>query len=245
MPWYNDDDFWELLYPYMFPPQRFDAALDDILLLQALTGVTSGTVLDLGCGPGRFVVPLAKQGYTVTGVDRTAYLLDKARAYAAQECVEVELLQEDMRRFVRTGAFGLILNLFTTFGYFADSSDNQLVLDNVYTSLTDGGAFVVDVHGKETLAGIYRNADVESLDDGSMLVQQRRPVNDWCEMQSEWSLIRDGRARTFHVRHWIYSGWELKQMLLTAGFADVTLSGDLEGSPYGADAKRLVAVARK
>ncbi len=244
-PWYDNDDFWELLYPFLFPPARFEAAVDDAPRLQTLSGVPNGALLDLGCGPGRFVAPFAQCGYTVTGVDRTAYLLDKARAYAAQEGVDVELVQEDMRRFVRPSAFDLVVNLFTTFGYFADPADNQLVLENVHASLKPGGVFVIDVRGKEVIARGYRESDVETLDVGTMLAERRQVINDWSEMDVHWTLIQDDRARTFHFRHWIYSGWEMKQMLLAAGFAQVTLHGDFEGSPYGPGAGRLVAVALK
>jgi SAM-dependent methyltransferase len=143
------------------------------------------------------------------------------------------------------GAFDLVVNLFTSFGYFADPADNQVVLENVHASLANGGAFVVDIMGKETVARIYRDADVAPLDDGSFVVQQRDAVNDWCEMDNYWTMVKAGQARTFHIRHWIYSGWELKQMLLAAGFAEVALYGNLSGAPYGPDARRLIAVARK
>jgi hypothetical protein len=167
------------------------------------------------------------------------------RAYAAQEQVDVEFVQEDMRRFVRPAAFDLAINLYTTFGYFAGPADNQLVLENVYASLVDGGAFVVDVMGTEVLARIYRDTSSQELENGDVLVQRRHAVNDWREMDNRWTLIQGERARTFHFRHWLYSGWELKQMLLAAGFAEVTLYGGLDGAEYGPEARRLIAVARK
>ena len=243
--WYDDDAFWELLFPFMFPPEQFEAAVEHASLLEELTGRSGGALLDLGCGPGRYVVPFAQRGYAVTGVDRTSFLLQKARAYAAQEQVEIEFVQEDMRRFVRPAVFDMAINLSTSFGYFADPADNQRVLENVHASLVDGGVFVLDVMGTEVLARIYKDADARALDDGAVLVQRRRAVNDWREMDNYWTLIQGERARTFHLRHWLYSGWELKQMLLAAGFASVTLYGDFDGAEYGPEARRLIAVARK
>ena len=99
--------------------------------------------------------------------------------------------------------------------------------------------------GKEVLARIYRDSDVEALEDGTVVAQRREAVNDWCEMDNYWTIVQNDRARTFHIRHWIYSGLELKQMLLAAGFAKVTLYGNFEGEAYGPDARRLVAVARR
>ena len=62
-----------------------------------LTGVGGGKVLDLCCGPGRHAVALAKRGFAVTAVDRTRFLLDHARARAAQAGLSVEFVLEDMR----------------------------------------------------------------------------------------------------------------------------------------------------
>ena len=243
--WYDDDAFWEQLFPFMFPPAHFETAAEHVPLLEDLTGVTGGALLDLGCGPGRYAVPFAQRGFTVTGVDRTPFLLNKARDYAAQEQVDVEFVQEDMRRFVRPGAFDMAVNLYTTFGYFADPADNQRVLENVYAGLVDGGVFVIDVMGTEVLARIYKDADAQVLDNSMVLVQRRRAINDWREMDNYWTLIQGENARTFYIRHWIYTGFELKQMLLAAGFTSVTLYGDFDGSEYGPEARRLIAVARK
>jgi len=81
--------------------------------------------------------------------------------------------------------------------------------------------------------------------DGALLIQRPKVVNDWCRIQNEWIVLREGHAHTFRFEHAVYSGRELKDRLLASGFSDVQLFGDLQGSPYGRDALRLVAVARK
>jgi 2-polyprenyl-3-methyl-5-hydroxy-6-metoxy-1,4-benzoquinol methylase len=83
-PWFEDDDYWTASYPFMFPEPSFAAAASDIPKL-ALSGCNEGAVLDLCCGPGRYAIPLAKYGFNVTGVDRTSFLLNKAKAYAEQQ----------------------------------------------------------------------------------------------------------------------------------------------------------------
>ncbi len=60
-----------------------------------------------------------------------------------------------------------------------------------------------------------------------------------------WSDPVLGTARTYHFQTNIYSGQELKELLLRAGFGEVKLYGSLEGEEYGSGAKRLVAVANK
>jgi SAM-dependent methyltransferase len=243
--WFSDEAFWAESYPFLFPEGRFAAGVAEVERVLALTGREQGRVLDLACGPGRHSVPLAKRGFAVTGVDHTPLYLEKARAFAEAEEVELELVHSDMRDFVRPDKYDLALSLFTSFGYFEAPEDNQRVLENVFAGLRPGGEFIVDVHGKETLARVFEPTGSDELPEAGLLVQRRRIVEDWGRVECEWILIREGRTRTFRFRHWLYSGTELKAMLARAGFAEIRLCGGLDGAPYGPQARRLVAVARK
>ncbi|HEY2012260.1 MAG TPA: methyltransferase domain-containing protein [Bryobacteraceae bacterium] len=244
MEWFEDEEFWRELYPYMFPAERFRMAADQVSQLLTLTGLTGGTVLDLCCGPGRHSVEFARAGFHVTGVDRSPFLLSRARERASQALVSVEWVMEDMRRFTRPSAFDLACNIFTSFGYFEREDDDLLVLRNVRESLKPGGIFVMEMMGKERLARVWSNAICTDYPDGATLVTRPHLRDSWCRVHNEWTLLKDGRARTFQFDHSLYSGREIRDRLLTAGFAEVKLYGDLQGSEYGLDAMRLVAVAR-
>lgn len=243
--WYADETLWVETYPFMFPDGSFESAVEQVERLIALTGCRAGALLDLGCGPGRYAVPFAKSGFAVTGVDITPFLMDKARAYAADEGVEIELVAEDMRRFVRPAAFDLAISMLTSFGYFDADEENRAVLGNVFTSLRPGGVFVFDTYGKEVIARIFQATSSNDLPGGGLIVQRREAIKDWTQMENEWLLIKDGRLRTFRLRHWIYSGREFKELLASVGFAKVEVYGDLDGRPYGPDATRLIAIGRK
>ena len=241
--WFDDDAFWIELFPFMFSEQRFvDAVADKLVTLAAARGKA---ILDLCCGPGRFSIPLAGKGFAVTGVDRTAFLLDKARARAERAGVTIEWIQADMRDFVRPGAFDVVLSLFTSFGYFDDKQDDLTVLSNMLASLEPGGTCVIEVFGKERLARVLQPTTSESLPDGSVLLHRHEIFDDWTRIRNELTLIRDGRARTFTFHHTVYSGQELRDRLEAIGFREVKLYGSLDGDPYGPLAQRLIAVARK
>jgi SAM-dependent methyltransferase len=152
---------------------------------------------------------------------------------------------EDMRSFVRPAAFDLACNLFTSFGYFKEEQDNLRVLQNIHQSLKETGVLVIEVVGKERLARTWQNTICNELADGSLIVQRPQLRDDWCRVYSDWILLKGGRARSFSFEHTIYSGRELKDRLLSCGFGQVQLFGDLQGSPYNLEATRLVAVARK
>lgn len=243
--WYADEALWAETYTFMFPDSSFAAAVEQVDQLIRLSGVERGSLLDMGCGPGRFAVPFAKRGFAVTGVDITPFLIKKARDYAGREKVEIELVKEDMRRFRRPAAFDLALSMLTSFGYFDDESQNLAVLENIHASLRPGGVFVFDTYGKEIIARKFLETSSQKLPGGGLIVQRREVTRDWSQMENEWLVIKDEQVRTFLLRHWIYSGREFTEQLARAGFSEIRLCGDLDGKPYGRDADRLIAVARK
>lgn len=88
--WFDDEAFWRELYPFMFTEKRFADTPDQIEKVLALTRPAGRAALDLCCGPGRCSIALARKGFAVTGVDRTRFLLNKARARARVAKVKVE-----------------------------------------------------------------------------------------------------------------------------------------------------------
>jgi SAM-dependent methyltransferase len=146
--WFENEAFWVEMYSYLFPDERFSVAEEQVEKALALVNFQQGKVLDLCCGPGRHSVALAKRGIPVTAVDRTEYLLSMAKKNATDLNLEIEFVLEDMRNFVRPGAFALVLNMFTSFGYFDNKDDDLQVLRNAYESLAPGGAILIDLIGK-------------------------------------------------------------------------------------------------
>ena len=244
MEWFEHTDFWELTYPFMFPETRIEKAEEDILSVLKLADFEKGDILDLCCGPGRFAIPLARMGYSVTGVDATGFLLDIARNRASLENVEVEWVEEDMRSFRRSGSYDLVLNMFTSFGYFQDHADNMKVLENVKESLRHGGKFVMEIMGKETLASIFHSVTDEETDDGLLLIQRHRIEDGWNRIENDWLLIdKESVLGRWKFSHWVYSANELKNMLRDSGFSNVDVYGNLEGAPYNSESGRLIAVS--
>ena len=243
--WFDDDSFWRELYPFMFPEKRVADADEQVAKALALTKPPGKSVLDLCCGPGRCSIALAKKGFRVTGVDKTTYLLNKARAKAKAARVNIEWVREDMRDFVRPASFALVLSMFTSFGYFDDRQDDMTVLQNMFTSLQPGGACLIEVLGKERLAKILQPTISTVLPGGTLMVERHEIFDDWTRVRNEWLLIRGGRAKSFNFHHTIYSGQELRDRMERVGFVAVTLHGSLDGDAYGPNAERLVTIGHK
>jgi len=243
--WFDSNAFWQELYPFLFTEKRFTDAPVETQKALSLTKPNGKNALDLCCGPGRCSVALAKAGFKVTGVDRTDFLLNKAQACAREAKVRIEWVQMDMRDFVRPEAFNLVLSMFTSFGYFDNKHEDQIVLRNILASLKPGGAFLMDVIGKEYLAKVFQPTTCDILLDGSKLIQRHEVFDDWTRVRNEWILIRAGKAKSFKFHNTIYSGQELRDRMEQTGFIDVKLYGSFDGDEYGVDAQRLIAVGHK
>lgn len=232
-------------YPELFGPLEEDAEREVEEILELLPLRRGSAIEDLGCGRGRHAIPLARRGYRVTGVDLSEKMLSMARERAGREGVEVEWVREDMRTFCRPGSFHLCLSLFTSFGYFRDE-ENQQVLNNVSKSLRRRGVLVLDL--RNAGKGLNRLADWDEMKEvpsGKLRMSMRFDRNSG-RAKARHVLTRPDGIRissTFDVR--IYSTSELAGMLRGAGMKTVDFFGSLSGDPFRDDSTRMVVVSRK
>ncbi|GAA0461538.1 class I SAM-dependent methyltransferase [Streptomyces stramineus] len=236
---FQDDDFWTEFHDFLFSEQRYSQAVELLDTSPLLSFRPGARVLDLGCGPGVFTVPLARRGFDVTGVDRSPAMLERARKRSADAGVTARYVQADMREYGQPGAFDVVLNMFTSFGYFEDPADNARVLRTMHSCLAPGGTLVLDLAGKELLARkVVPPKVVQRGDD--LLVQTDTVLDDWARLRSDWVLVRGDRVTRASLVWFMYSAVELRQMAEEAGFAGVEFSGGFDGRPYDQDAERLI-----
>lgn len=243
--WYEDEAFWETWAPFMFSKERWQVTPEEVdNLINLLDIEPNAKVLDLCCGPGRHSLEFARRGFSVTGVDRTKKYLEDARKSAEKEGLKVEFVQKDMREFRKPRTFDLAINLLTSFGFFEDRRDDEKVAKNIFASLKDGGAFVIEIMGKEILARIFRERDWQEV-EGAIMLEERKVSRDWSWMENRWILLKDGKTQEFRFSLRPYSAAELAALLSDCGFDTIRAYGDLAGAPYDHKAKRLVITAQK
>ncbi|MFH8349689.1 class I SAM-dependent methyltransferase [Streptomyces sp. NPDC018045] len=241
---FQDDDFWTEFHDFLFSDQRHAQAEELLTTSPLLSFPTGARVLDLCCGPGVFTVPLARRGLGVTGVDRSPAMLDRARKRSADAGVTARYVQADMREFCEPGAFDVVLNMFTSFGYFDDPADNARVLRTLHTCLVPGGTLLLDLAGKELLARKVTPPKVVRRGD-DLLVQTDTVLDDWARLRSDWVLVRGDRVTRTSLVWFVYSAVELRRMAEEAGFEDIEIFGGFDGRPYDQDAERLVLRAAR
>lgn len=128
-------------------------------LLAYLHPKPHGKILDLACGKGRHSVYLNEKGYDVTGID----LSEHSIAYAKQfENKRLHFAVHDMREVYQPETFDFILNLFTSFGYFDNETENVVALVAVAQSLKYGGKLVIDFMNTDlTIVGLVTEEEKE------------------------------------------------------------------------------------
>lgn len=247
-PWHENDKFWDDMAPKLFSTQRWENTPSEVDQIRELIDVPESTnILDLPCGTGRHTLEWARRGFKVTGVDRTATYVEQAKATSNKENLDIEWIVEDMRKFVRPDTYNLILNMFTSFGYFEDINEDINVAQNFYDSLKTGGQLIMDILSKEILATKFAtriwHTDEE---DNSLFLQEHELSDNWCWIKNRWITIKTDGTRTDYVlEHRLYSAKELLTLLSDVGFSSFNVYGSLQGIPYDQNAKRLIIVATK
>src|SRR5215471_10099386 len=122
---------------------------------------------------GTHAIRLARSGFRVTGVDTSASFLAAARAAAAESPTDSEFVQLDMRALDFDQDFDVALSLCTSWGYFADET-NQRVLDRMAKSLRPDGLLVLDLIHRDWLMSVYERKDWVELENGTFAVADRQ-----------------------------------------------------------------------
>ena len=244
--WYEDTFGRDYLSLY---PHRNDAeaARDVSGLLQLIDPPRDESLLDLCCGAGRHLAALRRAGFTqLTGLDLSAHLLAEARVRLdTAHMADIQLLKADMLEIPGSDCYSTIISLFTSFGYFADSCEDERVLASAYHALSGNGTFVLDTLNRgHVLASLVPTEEKEL---GEMRISIRRHItDDGLRVEKETRVTQPGSPETTYresVR--MYERPEIRDMLERIGFVDVRFFGSLRGEAFSNSSPRMVFVASK
>ena len=220
------------------------AARQDVAFYVEEAKATRGAVLEVGCGTGRILLPIARAGAAITGIDASMHMLERCRAKLAAEPAAVRarvtLAQHDMRDFELAEKFGLIIAPFRVIQHLTTVDDQLRFLDTVARHLAPGGRLVFDVFNPRfdilvAANGVEREDTPEQrLPDGRTLRRTYRIVRvRWIDQVSEAELVYyvDGTryVQAFEMR-W-YLAAELRNLLARAGFRVREFYGDFARGP--------------
>lgn len=210
-------------------------------LIKWLQLTTNDHILDLCCGSGRHAISLAEAGYHAIGIDLSETLLRKAIQDA--QGLPVYFVHGDMRRLpFLDGSFQVVLNLFTSFGYFEQNESNLMVLKEIQRVLKPKGRFCIDFLNEQYLR---RNLVPESKRKiGDTLIHEVREIKGDSVIKT--LCISDHKnERVYFERVKMYTQAEMIAMLEQAGLAIDQIYGDFRGQPYSEDSERLILIGHK
>lgn len=188
--------------------------------------VSQTKVLDLACGKGRHALQVSELGYTVYGIDLSENSIIEAKKH---ESINLQFFQSDMRSFAFPFTFQIILNLFTSFGYFEDHTDNQLVIDNIAKHLDPDGILILD----------YLNS-TKTVKELPEQEERREGEIDFTikKFEEKGFVVKDiqfkHQKKNHHYREFVQliSPQEFEQLLSEAGMEIIHTFGNYQLEPF-------------
>ena len=216
----------------------------DLPFLETAFGTPNGRILDVACGAGRHSIPLARRGYEVTGVDRSASFLDEADRRAAEEQLPIEWHRGDMRELPWRCCFDGALCFGNSFGY-CDRDGTRAFVRSLAASLKPGAAFVLETGAAaESLLPSLQTRRWMEIGDILFFSSATYDASA-SRLDVDYSFIRGDvrESRTAHT--WIYTVGELRELFANAGLIVEQLCSSPTGDPFRLGDPRLLLVARK
>lgn len=251
----NGDDYtvdagalYDMAYERLRDPSG-DAAFYRSLALEQ-----GGPVLELGCGSGRVLLPIAREGILCVGLDASRAMLEAFRRKDAPS--NVALVLGRMQRFdLSPERFPLIYSAFRAFQHLLTVEDQLECLGNVRRHLAPGGLFAFDVFAPK-LERVAMTDEPEAEDvrfplDGDEIVRfarvRRNLVEQTMEVTFRYDRRRDGRtvdSREARFRMRYFFRYELEHLLARAGFSRIEFFGGYDGRAYDYVSGETVVLAR-
>lgn len=236
-----------------------DPVRDDIDLLLSFAEATGGPILEMGCGSGRVLAPLAGAGYTVVGLDRSTTMLDRARVRLANANLldQVSLIDGDMAGDVPLPGepFRLVVFTLNALMHLPSPELQMAALANARNRLGPNGQLVIDIvnPAPDYLVSLASSPALEwstPLDDGSVVdkwaFRHIHPIDQVIETTLWYDLVWPGgelvRHRSQFDLRYLHPN-ELLLMLDAAGFADVHMYGSYELDPLDDSSERILVTA--
>lgn len=218
-------------YMVVYKHRNWEQANREIRQLCDWLQLTPGReLLDIGCGMGRHALALDELGYQVSAVDLSEPLLEQARRHDADHRVRWQ--QGDMRKLpYGNGSFDATVNLFTSYGYF-NETDNKQVLQELRRVLRPGGTFVIDFlnasYVERTLVPLSERTDQET----GWFIREERRIEAGAVCKTITIEEPTGERRQYEERVALYKRDWFERALAEAGLHLERVAGAYDGSAF-------------
>ncbi len=189
-------------------------------------------ILDLCCGQGRHSIEFAKRGFeNIEGLDRSRYLIQKARVNAKKEGVICKFHEGDARKLPYSpDSFDKIMILGNSFGYFESINDDFNVLREAYRVLKPWGSILIDLTDGEYLKHNFQPRSWEWIDKNLFVCRERSLSLDKQRLISREVInhVNKGVLVDQFYAERLYSKTKISEILEKAGFNDIKFHGSIK-----------------
>jgi len=236
---------------------EFGDKADDIPFIIGYAKKQRGEVLELGCGTGRVLIPIAETGMKIIGIDNSLRMLKIAKQKIAEKPFyvqrNIELVHARMQDFSLKKNFSLIICTFNTFMHVTKRKDQLQVLKNVYLHLERNGLFINEIF-IPSFTFKERTSQQEIVDRKNQMSfkkvgklryhydTQILDVKYIYEKINNKSEVKDCYVHSFQLRYTLYP--EMKNLLSKSGLVIVDVFSNYDNKPF--DGKnRMIIVSKK
>lgn len=246
-PWYkNYFEKWYFKLSYNQVGKPLFIKKEVIFIKKVLNLPKGSKILDLCCGHGRLLLPLAKAGYQMTGLELNKKFLAILAKNAKKENLKVGIINGDMRNIPFKSEFDAIINMFSSFGYLETDNEDFKVLKSISNALKPGGKLLIDLLNPDFYLANFTPKSWVKV--GKMLILDQMSYNTKTRHAVFDFQILNGKNKwqetNFELR--LYSLPEMKEKLSKVGLKIVkTYGSTISGEKFTKKSPRLVILAEK
>lgn len=230
-------DFWQKAIPPAYTQGELDFIKSHAQLMPG------DAILDMPCGYGRHTLPLAQEGFALTGIDISSTYILRLREAAREKQLAIETIQADIVNHTIDKTFDLAICMGNSIHYF-DYPKMLAFLQKINAALNHGACFIAHCGAlAEVLLPVLKVRNWMEVDD---ILYFNHNTYDPQEslLKTDYRFMKNGLSEMKTAYHYVISVAELKRMLAKAGFSKINFFGDVKSAPlkWGDDQAYLVAV---
>ena len=238
--WYKswfDTEYYNLLYQHR---DNSEARIFIETLVKQIPHMESSKVLDLACGEGRHSNVLHDLGFEVTGIDISPNRIKAATSLTSDK---LDFFIHDMQDVFRINYFDIVVNLFTSFGYFDCPKMEKKIAQSIFANLKKGGYFLIDYLNTSLVS---KGLDVhEEKMIGNVQFKINKFISgDW--IIKEIIVCEGQKCRIFEEHVKLYSHSDMSSLFESVGFHLVNTFGNYNLNEYQEnESTRMILLFRK
>lgn len=253
-------DWWRRIFNSMYLRTDADVVEDKQitkseveLFSSILNAPKESAILDLACGQGRHSIELAQQGFTnITGLDRSHYLIRKAKSAMLQGGVKITFKEGDARKLpFPADTFDVVMILGNSFGYFESNEDDMMILKEVFRVMKPGGTFLIDAADGSFLREHFQPRSWEWIDKKYYVCRERSLAKDNERLISREiiSHVEKGIIVDQFYAERLYSSEMLTEIFTKSGYKNIRFhntigSNSLRNQDLGMMEQRIIMSAQ-